>query len=70
MVGDLVQEICSSRSSPEKQQDGGRRAVGVGMEEEEEVTTPSTALPVVHVMLYLYRMDLLHLYYLCVNFIA
>ena len=49
MVGDLVQEICSSRSSPEKEEDGGRRAVEVGMEEEEEVTTLSTALPVARV---------------------
>ena len=70
MVGDLVQEICSSSSSPEEQEDGGRRAVGVGMEEEEEVTAPSTALPVVHLTLYLYRIDLLQLYSLCVYFIA
>ena len=43
MVGDLVEEICSCRSSPEEQEDGGRRAVEVGMEEEEEVTTPISA---------------------------
>ena len=43
MVGDLVQEICSSRSPPEEQEDGGRRPVEVGMEEEEEETTPISA---------------------------
>ena len=43
MVGDLVQEICSCRSSPGEQEDGVRRAVAVGMEEEEEVTTPISA---------------------------
>ena len=41
MVGDVVQEICSSRSPPEEQEDGGRRPVEVGMEEEEEETTPT-----------------------------
>ena len=43
MVGDLVEEICSCRSSPAEQEDGVRRAVEVGMEGEEEVTTPISA---------------------------
>ena len=32
MVGDLVQEICSSRTPPGEQEDGGRMPVEVGME--------------------------------------
>ena len=30
MVGDLVQEICSSRSSPEEQEDGGEKGCRSG----------------------------------------